>query len=870
MSATRQDTQQALAELQQRHSARREEIIGRFRQRAVSLRASAAPLVGALSALTDATLSELWSIVQMPTDGALLAVGGYGRAQQFPHSDVDLLILLPQSDSDTSAAERFVTACWDLRLEIGHSVRSVEQCCAEAAGDLTVRTALLETRRITGRAAPARQLAERLRAQLDVDDFIRDKTLEMRQRHVKFEDTPYSLEPNCKESPGGLRDLHLLAWVAKAAGLGNSWRDLAARGLLTHAELLAIARNERILMLIRGHLHLLAGRREDRLVFDLQTPLARTLGFNEQSDRRASEALMQRYYWAAKAVTQLCTIVLQNMTALRTPAQADEVAPIDARFRNRGGLLDIVDDRVFAREPSALLHAFLTLGQHPELTGMTAQTMRAIWRDRMLIDARFRRDPVNRKLFMQILRAPRGITHTLRRMNQLSVLGRYLPVFRRIIGRMQHDLFHVYTVDQHILMVVRNVRRFTMAQHAHEYPFCSELMAGFDAPWLIYVAALFHDIAKGRGGDHSALGKLDALRFARDHGLAKTDAEFIAFLVEHHLTMSTVAQKHDLSDPATIESFAALVGDERRLTALYLLTVADIRGTSPKVWNAWKGKLLEDLFRATKRVLRGERAEPTEMVDACRAEAVRLLNLYGLDSGAYAPFWQQLDRSYFLRNEASDVAWQTRVLYRHVDSPSALVRTRLAPIGEGFQVVIYARDEPALFARICGYFDSKNLSVLDARINTSRSAYALDSFLVVDPSVEAVAGAAGTPYRDILNLVEVELAENLRDHRPLPAPVRGRMSRRSRSFPIQPSIDLRPDERGQHYLLTVTANDRTGLLYSIAKVLAERGINLSAARILTLGERVEDAFQIEGEALSRARAQIELEAALLDAIQVNR
>ncbi|MBN9430778.1 MAG: HD domain-containing protein, partial [Burkholderiales bacterium] len=408
--------------------------------------------------------------------------------------------------------------------------------------------------------------------------------------------------------------------------------------------------------------------------------------------------------------------------------------------------------------------------------------------------------------------------------------------------------------------VVRNLRRFTMAEHAHEYPLCSELMAGFDRRWLLYVAALFHDIAKGRGGDHSQLGKLDARRFCRQHQMSRADAELVEFLVEHHLTMSSVAQKQDLSDPEVIMRFVRLVGSEERLTALYLLTVADIRGTSPKVWNAWKGKLLEDLYRAAKRVLEGESPSTQGRFDAKRAEAVRLLNLYALAPERYERFWRQLDAGYFLRTDAADIAWQTRVLHASPDTTQPVVRTRLSPIGEGFQIAVYMPDQPDIFARICGYFDSKNLSVLDAKIHTTSHGYALDSFVVVDP-------AGVSHYRDILSLVETELTQRLSERGALPPPVRGRVSRRSRYFPIEPAVDLRPDERGRRYLLSVTANDRTGLLYSIARVLGRYQISLHTARITTLGERVEDVFLIDGEALQKPREQLQFETDLLAALR---
>jgi [protein-PII] uridylyltransferase len=836
--------------------ARRTEAIDAFKARGDVRR-----LLRAIVRETDRVLLELWRDAGLAPECALVAVGGYGRGELMPHSDVDLLLLVPEGDDAARAArvERFIGACWDVGLEIGHSVRTVEQCFAESAADITVRTSLLERRFMAGSRTPWRRLGDGLDAAIDGRSFFHAKLFELRQRHVKFQDTPYSLEPNVKESPGGLRDLQSILWIARAAGLGAGWDELAARGIVTRDEASLLAGYERKLKVTRAWLHIVAGRREDRLVFDLQAQVARAQGFPADDARLASEQLMQRYYWTAKSVTQLSTMLIQNLEAELFPENAGVPEPIDAEFRNVRGRLDAVDEGLFERDPGAILRAFRTMQRHPELDGIAAPTLRAIWRARTRIDAAFRRDPANRAEFLAILQAPRGVTHELRRMNQWSVLGRYLPAFRRIVGRMQHDLFHVYTVDQHILMVVRNLRRFAMAEHAHEYPFCSQLMSEFDKPWLLVIAALFHDIAKGRGGDHSTLGRVDARRFCRAHGLERTDRELVEFLVEHHLTMSSVAQKQDLSDPETISRFAALVGDTRRLTALYLLTVADIRGTSPKVWNAWKGKLLEDLYRGAKRVLGGEAASTDARFDARRAEAVRLLNLHGLAPDVYAPFWSQLDIGYFLRNDAQDIAWQTRVLHRFPDTEQPIVRTRLAPIGEGFQVVVYLPDQPDLFARICGYFDSKNLSVLDARIHTTRNGRALDSFLVVDPN-------HSQQYRDILTLVEVELAERLARRHPLDAPVRGRPSRRSRYFPIAPQVDLRPDERGNRYLLSVVANDRTGLLYGIARTLAKHGINLQAARIMTLGERAEDVFLIDGPALANARQQIQLENEVLEAV----
>jgi [protein-PII] uridylyltransferase len=810
----------------------------------------------------DAALTRAWQELQMPSSAALVAVGGYGRGELFPHSDVDVLVLLdhPPDAELQPRLEELVQLFWDIGLEIGHSIRTIDDCMSESAADITVQTSLLEARLITGNRKLFQFLQERCNAAMNPRAFFQAKTLEMRQRHAKYDDTPYSLEPNCKESPGGLRDLQVILWVAKAAGLGDSWRKLAQRGLITPTEARQLLQKERAFKDIRIRLHIHTGRREDRLVFDVQTPIAETFGFETSDTRRASEYLMQRYYWAAKAVTQLNTILLQNIEAQLFPQQASP-KPINARFNEINGLVDIVSDDTFDTSPSAMMEVFLLIAQHSELKGMTARTMRALWHARFKIDAKFRRDPVNRDIFLQILKAPQGITHALRGMNHTSVLGRYLPNFRRIIGQMQHDLFHVYTVDQHILMVVRNVRRFTMPEHAHEYPFCSQLMANFAEAWILYIAALFHDIAKGRGGDHSELGMEDARRFCKDHGVSKSDTELVVFLVQHHLSMSQVAQKQDLSDPDVIKNFANVVKDERHLTALYLLTVADIRGTSPKVWNAWKGKLLEDLYRMTLRVLGGEDPSTDHELKNRQDEALKTLRLYGLPEDAHKRLWQQLDVAYFLRHDANDIAWQTRSLYNKVESPGPVVKCRLAPIGEGVQVAVYIKDQPDLFARICGYFDRKNFSILDAKIHTTKNGYALDTFLVTEP-------AFANNYRDIISLIEHELTMLLASGAELPAPIKGRLSRLSRTFPITPTVDLRPDERGQYYLLSVSANDRNGLLYSIANVLAKYKVNLHTAKIMTLGERVEDVFLVDGPALNNARAQIQLETDLLDVLRV--
>jgi [protein-PII] uridylyltransferase len=832
-----------------------------------------------LSDLCDDTLKSLWQNAGMPEHFALLAVGGYGRQALFPYSDVDVLVLLPddlQLESDETLKARiegFIGSCWDAGLEIGSSVRQLHECLSEAAADITVQTAMLESRWLVGDTALMASFNQAFKKQLDPRAFFTGKTLEMQQRHSKFDNSPYSLEPNCKESPGGLRDLQMLLWLTKASGLGSTWQDLSARGMVTALEMRQLKRNENLLSLLRWRLHWSARRREDRLVFDMQSTLAIELGLAADTQdakraRAASEALMKHYYWAAKAVTQLNQIIHLNIEDwLFDQGHAHPPQPLNERFLDKSGMLEVVDDGLYQRQPHAILETFWVYQETVGIKGLSARTLRALYNARGLMNAAFRRDPANRAMFIRILQTPQGITHAMRLMNQTSVLGRYLWVFRRIVGQMQHDLFHVYTVDQHILMVLRNVRRFFIVEHAHEYPFCSQLAAGWEQPWILYVAALFHDIAKGRGGDHSDLGAKEVRLFCRQHGVTKADQQLIEFLVKHHLTMSHVAQKEDLSDPDVIRAFANKVGNERYLRALYLLTVADIRGTSPKVWNAWKGKLLEDLYRASAAVLGGQSHDPHALVEMRKREALETLNLYAMPFESHKDLWDTLDVGYFMRHEAADIAWHTRQLSRPLalakaagQSAGVTVKARLSPLGEGLQVMVYTPDQPDLFARICGYFDQAEFSIQDAKVHTAKNGYALDTFQVVTPMLNV-------HYRELTPMVENGLKEAIENGGPLHKPRQGgRVSRRVKSFPVAPRVRLQPDEKAQRWLLSISASDRAGLLYGVAQVLAQHHINVLLAKVSTLGERVEDTFLIDGAALQHNRTQIDLETQLLDVL----
>lgn len=793
------------------------------------------------SKLVDILLQDIWRTARISKDVCLIAVGGYGRGELFPYSDIDLLILLPEQASAeiNQSIASLIGLFWDIGLAVGHSVRSLSECSEEAAKDATVQTNLLEARYLSGDRQLYRQLEVLLGDLIKPADFFQAKMQEQRQRHARFNDTAYNLEPNIKESPGGLRDLQNVLWIARSLGLGHDWLSLVKNGLITQSEARQIRRHERHLQMLRTRLHYLANRREDRLVFDFQNDLAKSLGFANTARRRASEQLMYGFYNSAKFISLVNDILLQLLEQRINPTHAP-ATPINARFEARHGLLDIKSTSILQHEPSAILESFLLLETHQELRGMSPGLLRALYRAKNLVNREFRLSRKNKELFIRILQAPVGVTHALRLMNRYGVLGRYIPAFGRIVGQMQHDLFHVYTVDEHILNVLRNLRRFALSKFDHEFPLCSRLFATFDAPHLLYLAALFHDIAKGRNGDHSTLGAVDAKKFCRQHDLPKADCELVAWLVSAHLTMSKVAQKSDLSDPTVIEQFAQLMGNERRLTALYLLTVADIRGTSPKVWNAWKAKLLENLFYGTQRALRGNSTDAEMEIELRQAQARERLTYYGISQDSYQDFWQKLGKQYFMRYEAQEIAWHTRMLITHSETPGVIVRARLSPAGEGIQTMIYTLDRDDLFAHICSFFERCRYNIVEARVFTSRHGYALNSFNVLNHNDISIS------YRDLLNYIEYELTRRLAENSTTVAPVSGRVSRQVKHMPISANISIQPESQGNNHTIEIITNDRPGLLSKLASMFLKHQIHLHNAKINTLGNRVEDMFVVSG------------------------
>ena len=760
--------------------------------------------------------------------------------------------------TDEARFEPLIGLLWDLGLQVGHSVRRLSECLTEAAGDITIQTNLLESRLLAGDKRLYGRYRRDFIAHLEPAEFFEAKRLEQRNRHGRFADRALLLEPNLKESPGGLRDVQTAGWVSQAVGLPADFRGLAKAGLMNPGEARLVGARLSFLCHLRIRLHLAAKRREDRLLFEFQERLAGEMGYRAGRNQRASERMMQHYFQAARELSLANEFILGCVRERLLPSEASIPVEASNDFAVRDNRLDLIDPELFDKRPETILDAFLVLQRLPGLSGFTPATLRALWRARGRVDARFRRDPANRSRFIALFRQSRGLTLALRLMHRLGILGRYLPAFGRISGQMQHDLYHIHPVDEHTLMVLRNLRRMAMPEYAHELPFAHRVMSEFEHPERVYLAALFHDIAKGRGGDHSSLGQADARRFCRSHGLSKADTEEVVWLVGEHLSLSTTAQKQDLADPEVIAAFAHRCGSVARLTALFLLTVADIRGTNPAIWNSWKDKLIRELYLASRRLLEGHEPHP-DQVEMRKEEARATLRLYGFPTGAESRFWQQLDDIYFLRHEAQEIAWHTRRLLPLLGRQDIIVRARLAPIGEGVEVLVHAPDEEALFARICGFFAGMRYSVLQARIHTTRNGRVLDTFLVMDEH-------SRTAYRDILSYIEFELSESLKAHTPLADIAPGRLPRQMKAFPLQPEAMLTAGVDADSWLLTVTAGDRPGLLYDIARRLGRRGVVVRTARINTLGQRAEDVFVVTGDRLAQPEARLVIERELIEAL----
>ena len=812
---------------------------------------SVVDLVHERAAIVDTLLTELWHthIGDLTGQLALVAVGGYGRGELHPSSDVDIMLLLPKrfDKNGNELISAFVTALWDVGLEIGHSVRTVKQCLLQAKADLTVATTLMEARLIDGpqslfdkmsrAVAPERIWPSRL--------FFEEKRKEQIARHSRYDDTAYKLEPNVKGSPGGLRDIQMIGWVAKRHFGCNTLDELVDHKFLTSGQVTRLMEGQSFLWRVRYALHVLTGRREDRILFDHQINLANMLGYEDASFTLAVEQLMQRYYRTVMDLSRLNEMLLQlfEEEILMDPAAAPEA--LNERFQVKNGFLQTVHDQVFANDPSALLEVFLLLQQKPELRGVSAFTVGLIKRNLHLIDEEFRQKPRNHRLFLSILRAPEGVTHELRRMNLYGVLGLYLPSFGRIVGRMQYDLFHAYTVDEHSLFVVNNLRRFALTRFDHEYPLCSRIMQSREKPEIAYLSGLFHDIAKGRGGDHSELGAIDAESFCLEHGLSQYDARTVAWLVRHHLVLSTTAQKKDIGDPAVINEFAALVGDQVHLDHLYILTVADVRGTNPKLWNSWKATLFRDLYELTTRALRHGLENPIDreqLVLEKQQQARESLQEAGVDDERIEAVWALLDEDYFIRHKSKEIVWHTEWLAdSDTESDIGLVDVRRQQDGDGVEAVLYTPRAHRTFAHATAVVDELGMTILDARIVLLQNDYSLDTFnfIELDDRIEIDDSRISKIRRSLTRLLTAS-GDNV-------AAVTRSLPRQARMFRTETVVAFVEAPEQGRTVMELVAADRPGLLSKVGQTFIKQGVDIRTAKIMTIGERAEDVFYLTDE-----------------------
>ena len=804
-------------------------------------------LVTRRAGFVDDLLRRAWRVA-MPgaAPAALVAVGGYGRGELYPASDVDVMILLDDGDATAvaGAVERLVTLLWDIGLEVGHSVRTVAECRDEAERDVTVATNILESRLVAGQPG----LLEAMRTATAPDQiwpsdrYFAAKWEEQKARHRKYNDSAYNLEPNIKENPGGLRDIQMIGWVAKRHFGAATMHDLVARGFLTQAEHQDLMAGQAHLGRIRFALHLLTGRREDRLLFDHQRVLARDFGYADTAGNLAVEQFMQSYYQTVIQLNRLNELLLQLFQeTILLRDQLDEPQPINSRFQARSGFIEVTHENVFRRQPLALLEIFLLLQQHPELTGVKASTIRLIRTYRDSIDESLRTGLPARSLFMEILRQPRGITHELRRMHRYGILARYLPEFRAVTGRMQYDLFHVFTVDEHTLWVVRNIRRFMVPAFFHEFPLCSEIAQNIPKPELLYIAGLFHDIAKGRGGDHSELGAEDAYAFCIRHGLSEYDSRLVGWLVRRHLLMSMTAQRMDIEDPEVIQRFAGTVGDPVRLDYLYLLTVADVRATNPARWNSWKDSLLRQLYTETQHALMRGLDNPRaqdELIGEKQAEARRLLAAGQVSQEAVTRLWINLSTDYFLYSSPEEIAWQTEAVLRATCAESPMVLVRHQTARGGTAVFICAPDQDGLFALTTALLSQLALNVVAARIQTADAGRTMNTFLVLEEDGSPVSGHERE--REIVDT----LSRGLARRQPVEVGAPRRLPRQIRHFEIPARSEFSQDPANHRTVLHVTATDRPGLLSLVGQAFARTGVRIISAKIATVGALADDTFFI--------------------------
>jgi [protein-PII] uridylyltransferase len=791
--------------------------------------------------LVDQFVLQAWNLCTVVEHNlvAILAVGGYGRGELHPKSDVDLLILLESEMNDAikTCIEQFVQFLWDIGLKVGQGVRTIAECEKEAAADITVATNLIEARFLTG----PKNLFQALEKAIAPDRkwnhkaFFSAKVIEQKKRHDKYDDSAYKLEPNVKEGPGGLRDIQMIGWVAKRYFEATSLHDLIQHGFLTEKEYKSLSEAQEFLWEVRCFLHIIVKRSEDRLLFDYQDIISKSFGYKDDDTGLGIEKLMKRYYRTVKEIRTLNDMLLQLFEEIILYADTPTVVqPLNKRFQIRNNFIEVANKVVFVNYPFALLEIFLLIQEYPKIEGIRASTIRLILHYQYLIDDIFRQDLRARSLFLEIFRHQNGLTHVLRKMNRYGILAAYIPSFGKIVGQMQYDLFHIYTVDQHTLFVLRNLRRLNLPEFYDEFPFCSKLIQSIPKTELLYLAAFFHDIAKGRGGDHSKLGETETLNFCHLHGLSDNDSRLVAWLVRHHLLMSMTAQRQDTSDPDVIKAFAQQVTDTLHLDYLYLLTVADIRATNPELWNSWKNSLMLELYHKTKAFLsqkQGHVLDKQRDIQEIKKNARKLINESEED---VSNLWQKLGDDYFLLSSPEEVARETEIILKN-SMPIILMRDREG----GTEFISIMADRNYLFADITSFLERRNLSIIEAYIVPGQENYNISAYTVLEKDGEKIKSAERV--KEILEGLKQTLSDENHSHL---AQINRRLPRRIKHFPMATSVSFKQDHINNHTIMEIKTTDSHGVLSRIAEAFRICKIRVKNAKIATFGSHVEDIFFI--------------------------
>jgi [protein-PII] uridylyltransferase len=772
----------------------------------------------------------------------LLALGSYGRRELQLHSDIDLLLVHTDKISKTQLqrAQTFIQDCWDVGLEVSHQITNVSSCAELAAQDLSVISSIMDMYLLCGRGALMEELIYQTHPlhMWPSHEYFFAKQQEQRSRYAKYGETAYNLEPNVKYGPGGLRDLQVLLSISKRHFSVKKLADGISYGFITDKEYEELTFCQHFLWKVRFALHMLAEKPEERLSFDYQIKLAQFFGYTDGPHSLAIEQFMKDYFKVIKRNRELNEMLLQWFDETIVHHQKQKLTHLDNELQLSNNYIEVRNMRVFNQHPQALLKLFLWIAKRSDIAGVRASTIRLIRESLYLISKRFKALPDTRDTFINILKAGHDPYEALQRMNRYGVLAHYLDCFATVTGQMQYDLFHVYTVDQHTLFVIRNISRFKQEQYAKQFPLCAKVMASLAKPDILYLSALFHDIAKGRGGDHSELGAIEAQQFAQHHDLEKEDTELLIWLVRHHLLMSQTAQRQDIYDPKTIEHFCQLLPHPRYLDYLYLLTVADICGTNPALWNAWKDSLLKELYRATKHMLHKEQElmDEAALIATRKQYALDIMISEGISPETVQKLWDQFKGKYFLHESPDVIARHTKAILRAKQFPLVMIMPHHSQ--GGTEVFIYMPHRDERFTITTSVLSNHHVTIQEAAIITCDNQFDLDTYIILDEQNQAFFDEQRSAA------IQQDLCLHLayRDH--LPPVTRKRLSRALAHFNVKTQITYSEDALNHHTRLFLVANDRPGLLATVSRVFLTLAIHLHNAKIATAGERAEDMFYI--------------------------